>query len=140
MSHLWMPIVERAKKAHTFDNRLCDAGGSRFLTDPLAKRYISIPPDGGCMEPGMLPPQEMEVRAALVEAIAAFEARGQVGFWKRFMGSREAKAADTLVKDKVQVLKGAASRSREHRAAAIRIRSSYPGTASALLRWAEELP
>lgn len=133
------PIVESARLSACFDNRLFIGDGERFLTDPLAEEYICVPPDGGLLVPGMLPPQEMEVRAALIEAIEAFKLQVQIGFWKRLRRSSEAVAAEELLIAKVQALAETTTRSTEHRAASVRISRSYRGEAHALLDWAKRL-
>lgn len=135
----WTPTVDSARRSASFDNRLFVGDGERFLTDPLAEQYICVPPDGGLLVPGMLPPQEMEVRAALIEAIEAFRQQERIGFWKRLWHFRVASAADELVISKVKALSETRLRSPEHRAAAARIYRSYRGEAHALLEWAHRL-
>lgn len=138
-NELGTSIVDSARGAPPFDNRVFVDDGLRFLTDPLAEQYICVPPDGGLISPGMLPPQEMEVRAALVEAIEVFKHGEQFGFLKRLLRSKEVAAADELLLGKVAALAETIRRSASHRAASARIRRSYRGEAHALLEWAERV-
>lgn len=136
MPELGVPIVESAKRAPPFDNRAHDGGGHRYLTDPLAETYILRPPDGGVISEGMLPPQEMGVRAALIEAMEAFKLNAAVGFWATALGTKRAKVASALLKDKVNALETTIGLSREHLAAARRIENSYRGEARGLIKLA----
>jgi hypothetical protein len=138
-NELSTPIVDSARRAPPFDNRVFMNDGLRFLTDPLAEEYICIPPDGGLISPGMLPPQEMEVRAALVEAIEAFKHGEQFGFLRRLLRSKSVAAADELLLAKVTALAETIRLSAAHRAASTRLRRSYRGEAHALLEWAEKV-
>lgn len=131
---LGVPIVEAARRAPSFDNCLSFSDGTRFLTDPMAERYIVIPPMGGTMQPGMLPPQEMQVRAALIEASAALGAMQKTGFWAQLFGKRQAREASDLFANKIEALASCVALSKEHRAAATRLERSYPGTVRGLLK------
>jgi len=74
----------------SFDNTITrlDDEGNRvcYLIDPLAVKYI-VPP-GSTVLDGMLPPQDMEVRRALVEMKVATEQLAAVGFLSRLFGSQ----------------------------------------------------
>lgn len=139
MDKLSGSIVEAASRAAAFDNRLCAGGGVKYLVDPLALDYISLPPGGGMLKRGMLPPQEMEVRAALIEAIEAFKWVDRVPMWKKMFRAPEAKEAEALMGSKIEALASATERSREHQAAAARIYRNYPGASRGLLAAAKQL-
>lgn len=135
----WVSNTESAARAAPFDNTQAFSNGSRLLTDALAGRYIEIPPIGGTIALGMLPPQEMQVRAALIEASYSFASLAKVGFWGKLFGTETAQEAETLWRSKMQALATCIRSSREHRAAAIRLKNSYPGTIRGLIVQAEQI-
>jgi len=135
----WVSVTESAARAAAFDNTQSFSDGSRLLTDVLAERYIEIPPDGHAIAIGMLPPQEMQVRAALLEASLSFQATTKIGFFSQLFGTARAKKANNLYEEKLQALAKCIRLSREHGAASKRIMNSYPGVPKALLEQAEQL-
>lgn len=106
-----------------FDNRIfaLDAKGSpvRFITDPLAESYIDIP--GKYVLPGMLPPEEFEVSAALVDlhhAIVASLGAGIITWMLRPDRVRKLRAVAEL---KQRMFVQLINRSPAHKAAIRRI-------------------
>ncbi len=120
----WMdPIVQAAKRAVPFDNTLTfsDEKGSpgRYITDPLQERYL-VPP-GDWVQAGMLPPEEFEVRAALVEAKIFTERVMSFGFFSLVFGTAKYRQAYEVAREKQRTLMELVNSSPAHKAAARRI-------------------
>lgn len=113
---------------NAFDNRqsMTDENGNivRFITDPLDEQYLF--PPGDAVPEGMLPPQEFEVRVALVEMKWSTERLLGFGLWKRFFKSAEYEKARKLAEDKQRTLFDLVNSSREHKAAIRRIVKAMP--------------
>lgn len=110
-----------------FDNTktVSDESGKRvrFLTDPLAETYIE--PLGAWISDGMLPPQEMEVREALVAFKIASDKIASMGLLSRMIGSRYREAKNQH-QQASQSLLTLVNSSQEHKAAIRRIVSAMP--------------
>lgn len=96
----------------------------RFLTDPLAEKYIT--PPGDWVSEGMLPHQEFEVRHALVEMKVATEQIASIGFFERLLKSSSYRQAYEMAQDKQRTLMLLVNSSPEHKAAIRRIVSEMP--------------
>lgn len=111
-----------------FDNTkaLSDDAGNpvRYLVDPLAEVYIE-PPEAWVSD-GMLPPQDLEVREALVELKFATDRLHTFGFVSRMMKSPDYRHALQAAQTKAEALGELVNRSREHKAAIRRIVNAMP--------------
>ncbi|MTJ94023.1 MAG: hypothetical protein F8N36_14370 [Desulfovibrio sp.] len=119
--------VVEAKNKPPFNNTLFfhdEAGRAcRYLTDPLAETYLA-PPEN-LVKDGMLPPQEFEVCAALLEMKLFTERAISYGTWSFFRRS-ERRAAWEIARQKQNRLMELVNSSREHKAAIRRIVSAMP--------------
>ena len=115
-------------KFSPFDNTkaLSDDAGNPvlFLVDPLAEAYIE-PPEAWVSE-GMLPPQDLEVREALMELKLATGRVHTFGIVARMMKSPNYRQALQAAQSKADALGELVSRSREHKAAIRRIVNAMP--------------
>lgn len=111
-----------------FDNTktVKDESGNpvRFLADSLAETYIE-PPDAWISD-GMLPPQEMEVRKALVTFKFASDSVESFGLLSRMIGSTRYRDAKNQLQLASKSLMTLVNSSREHKAAIRRIVSAMP--------------
>ena len=102
-----------------------DAGNPvRYLVDPLDEVYIE-PPDAWVSE-GMLPPQDFEVREALMELKLTTDRVHSFGFIARLTKSTAYRNAIQVARAKADALGELVNRSREHKAAIRRIVNSMP--------------
>ncbi len=103
-----------------------DAQGNpiRFITDPLAEHYIE--PPGDWVPAGMLPPEEFQVRAALVEMKIFTDLLHDLGIFGRLFNSTEYKKRYKLANEKQNCLRQLVNSSREHKAALRRIVNAMP--------------
>lgn len=89
-----------ANSAPPFDNRLLDLDHpsgepTRYLLDPLASKYVTKPQ--GIVPPGMLPPEEIQVRAAIIELMNAALAITKTSWLSSFFSTkRYERIAETL--------------------------------------------
>jgi hypothetical protein len=111
-----------------FDNTktLSDDAGHpvRFLIDPLSDTYIE--PPGSMVPDGMLPPQDYEVRKALVEMKFATERLSFFSLIARFFRSKCYCVALEVAQQKQQDLMTMVNSSPEHKASIRRIVNAMP--------------
>lgn len=139
ISEEWVSISDAAKRAAPFDNTACFADGTRFLTDPLAPDYIVCPPDGRAMPIGMLPPEELEVRAHLTQAALSFKAMANMSWVKRTFAKGAVQEVEAHFQSNLRGLAACILSSSLHRVAATRISKNYPGVPRGLLNAAERI-
>lgn len=111
-----------------FDNTLSlsdDAGNPvRFLLSPFDTKYL-IPP-GEDIPDGMLPPEDFEVRRALVAVRVSTEKIGETGFIATLLRTEKYRAAKALAEKYQDELKQLVGSSRAHCAAFQRIIDAMP--------------
>lgn len=131
-------LLEVVRRAVPFDNRLVDAKGDRYLVDPLAETYIVVPAEGAQIIEGMLPPEEMQIRAAVVEAKDAIRLARLLTLKDRLFHTAKVREVDRLT----EIIKSGLTKlvvfSPAHKAAAKRLRNSYGSSNVEVLDWASK--
>ena len=111
-----------------FDNTLSlsdDAGSPvRFLLSPFDTKYLT--PPGEDIPDGMLPPEDFEVRTALIGVRVATERIGEVGFIATLFRTEKYRAAQALAEKYQNEFKQLVNSSRAHGAALQRIMDAMP--------------
>lgn len=117
-------VVESAKSAPPFDNTITLANGDRYLIDPLAEDYLIVP--GDTIPEGMLPPEEFQVQAAIVEMVMFTKRIQKYGFFSRLFRTKIYLEARSVALEKQRELRSLGNSSQAHRAALIRISKTVP--------------
>ena len=110
-----------------FENALTewiDGQEVRYLVDPLADEYLVAP--GEAVPRAMLPPEEWEVRNALIEMKFATERVAEMGLIARTVNRAEYDARWQAAVAKQKALRELVQSTRAHRAALRRIVSVMP--------------
>jgi hypothetical protein len=101
-----------------------DGHALRYLDTPLDHEYRVAPPNW--VAEGMLPPEDFEVRRAIVEMKLATEHWIGLGFWPRLIGTTAAKHAKAFAVEKQRELRALVQTSPAHKAALRRSIYSMP--------------
>ena len=111
----------------SFDSALvdrCNGRDVRYLIDPLADEYLVAPGDD--VPTAMLPPEEWEVRRALVDLKLAADHAAEMGPLTRIFNRAECAARKLTAANKREALRALLSSSRAHQAALRRIVGAMP--------------
>jgi hypothetical protein len=95
-----------------------------YINHPLDEKYVD--PPGELVLEGMLPPQEFEVRRALVELKLFTEMAADYGFLRRLLNRPKYLQVLRIATEKQQVLRELVNSSPEHKAALRRIVNAMP--------------
>ncbi|WP_347990283.1 hypothetical protein [Methylomonas sp. AM2-LC] len=111
-----------------FDNRKVvttnDGNFYRFILNPLDETYLVRP--GPYVPPGMLPPEEYEIRTTISKINGCRKAIKSIPFFNRLLGSDDFKAIRGLLNKHQAELNALVKKSREHKAALRRFMSGFP--------------
>lgn len=114
-----------------------ESGASiRFIESPTDEQYLNAP--GNFIPEGMLPPEDLQVRVALVEMKLFTERLIAFGLVSRLLRTSRFKKAESVAREKQSALMDLVNSSPEHKAAIRRIVNSMPegnGGKKALLRY-----
>jgi hypothetical protein len=95
-----------------------------FMNNPLDERYVERP--GKHVLDGMLPPEEFEVRKALLEMKFFTDQLGEYGFLARILRRPAYQRAEKIAIEKQEHLRKIANSTPEHKAAIRRIVNDMP--------------
>lgn len=119
----WQPVTGAAAKMPPFDKNAYVLNGDgevvRYLVDPLAETYLVAP--GQTVEPGMLPPEEWQVRAAFIEMREFTQRFAGMGLLARLRRRAEYERARALAIEKQDALFNLVNSTPAHKAAMRRI-------------------
>lgn len=121
-------IVESAKRKPPFDvnQYVIDESGKqvRFLSDPLYEKYLATP--GDMVSEGMIPPEEFQLSAAMLEMKNFTDQLIDLGFIDRLFRTAEYIKRYDVARGKQRILLQLVNCSREHKAAIRRIENAMP--------------